>query len=275
MVSSKTHSKGSEAGSGAGSGRARGGISGPKLKKSAVIDALSALETSEVGGSVAVKVNAVPANKKKGGDAADKKPPGGNSRKNSSPPTKEDITATEPSALRASRNPHPGLPDAPRPKRSSEVVAAERTDKANKKEQAKQRRNDALAKAAAVEDQMAQADQALASSKGVPPAGLPERHRKARPKPEAVQEEASQESEGISGGSSSGGYQQPEGEESSQSSEAADGSEDEEMLDVSEEEEKPKPKKVKKNKGDVRKAVAENRKVVDKNKKRSSEEKRQ
>ncbi|PPQ77450.1 hypothetical protein CVT26_005812 [Gymnopilus dilepis] len=40
--------------------------------------------------------------------------------------------------------------------------------------------------------------------------------------------------EDISGDSSSEGYQQPEGNESSQSSKAADGSEDEEMLDVSE-----------------------------------------
>ncbi|PPQ99086.1 hypothetical protein CVT26_014390 [Gymnopilus dilepis] len=296
MVSSKTSTKAGNTGGGAGNGRARGGISGPKLKKSAVIDALSTLEPSGVSNVAAAnlalmkkEVNAgvvleqspatvrpEPANKKKSGDAADKKSSGGNPRKNSSPSVKQDIAANQSLTLRASRNPHPGLPDAPRPKRSSEVVAAERTDKAMKKEQSKERRSNALAKAAAIEDKMVEEDQALAASNGISPPGLPERQRKTRPKPGLVQESTSQElADDVSGDSSSEGYQQPEGEESSGLSEAADESDDEEMLDVSEEEEKPKPKKAKKSKGDVRKGVAENRKVVDKNKKRRSEEKRQ
>ena len=85
------------------------------------------------------------------------------------------------------------MPDAPRPKRSSEVVAAERTDKAMKKEQSKERRSNALAKAAAIEDKMVEEDQALAASNGISPPGLPERQRKTRPKPDLVQERSSQE----------------------------------------------------------------------------------
>lgn len=86
--------------------------------------------------------------------------------------------------LRAERATHPGQPDKPRHKRSSEEVAAERQEKFRRVEEAQQRREQAVEEAAREEDAMAREDKSLASSNGAPPADLPERQRRARPKPQ-------------------------------------------------------------------------------------------
>lgn len=84
--------------------------------------------------------------------------------------------------LRAERAAHPGLPDKKKSRRSSNEVAAEREVKARQVEEAQQRRVQALENAAHEEDNMARRDQALALSKGKPPADLPDRERRTRPK---------------------------------------------------------------------------------------------
>ncbi|KAF8868452.1 hypothetical protein CPB84DRAFT_1857726 [Gymnopilus junonius] len=161
--------------------------------------------------------------------------------------------STEPDAdvdsklrLRASnRDAHPGLPDVKRAKRSSEEVAVECEEKQRRIEDAKERREQALTKAAELEDKM---------------------HNQ-RPKDGPASKPASNDEQS---GLSDNEYKQPtNGDETSSDEEVLDNSDDDEKTHMT------KPKKKQKQKGEVRKAVAAQRKMKEGNKKRGNEDNNQ
>ena len=92
-----------------------------------------------------------------------------------------EASLTTSKSLRPHRNAHPGRPDVPRGKRSSEEVAAKRKKKDRLAEDARDRREQALSNAACVEDAMIQEDEQLTKTNGIHPSDLPDRARRLRP----------------------------------------------------------------------------------------------
>ena len=84
-------------------------------------------------------------------------------------------------SLHPNRNAHPGRPDVPQGKQSSEEVATKRNKKHHLTEEAPDRCEQALKNAACIEDAMVHEDEQLMKTNGTHPSDLPARARRLRP----------------------------------------------------------------------------------------------